>query len=118
MLTIAKPFCVYDAVGLQPNWRVTLADLLGELVGWILRAIAYLVFELFCFGTAVVVLPILSAGRLEVGINTPQSAKLFWRMPNGKVGVHPDLAACLGLIFWLVLAVGSSEVFRLIRPHL
>jgi hypothetical protein len=69
------------------------------------------------YWTAKLLLPIVSAGRLEV-LPAPRyqsgswmmrkgspNPKAFSRLLNGKIGIHPVIGAYLGLLIWAALVV-------------
>jgi hypothetical protein len=74
----------------------------------------------FFWGTARIVLPLVSLGRLRVQAR-PRDAEArrseaalppFHRLPSGQVAVGSDSAALLGALMWGTLAVVSTLNFN------
>ena len=74
----------------------------------------------FFWGTARIVLPLVSLGRLRVQARPRDTEarrreaalRPFHRLPNGQIAVRSDSAALLGALVWGTLAVVSTLNFN------
>lgn len=89
-----------------------MSDILAELLAAPVR--------FFFWGTARIVLPLFSLGRLRVMARPPDAEarrreaalRPFHRLPDGQMAVRSDSAALLGALMWGTLAVVSTLNFN------
>ena len=80
----------------------TLLEVASLIFRSMLRLLAQLVLHLLGYTTAKLILPLLSCGRVHVGGGPLHTGRWYGRTPRGLV-VQGDLAAFLGLMFWIIL---------------
>lgn len=77
-----------------------------------IRVVAQAVLEVVCYGTARVIIPLATLGRVKVEpapkrVTVVSKWHGFGRTHGGQIYVAPEMAALLGLIFWIiVIALG------------
>lgn len=94
--------------------------LLQKLIKGVLRLIPEEIAKLFCYFTARAALPTLSFGGVEVEVfcGPPRRFNMFGvaRANNGAVVLSVDLAAFVGLVFWLSVILGAAVVAEARKP--
>ncbi len=85
---------------------------MGEIALRIAAVIVGASVEFIGYYTARVLVPFVTFGRYRVA--TPRRIYELWSESNGD-GIHPALAATLGIVFWLGLAVGIALAFAFAR---
>jgi hypothetical protein len=90
---------------------------LGAIAEAILQPIIEVVAQLICFGTAWLIVPIITLGRVYV---EPTPIREFvkpgfgrlQRSSRGHYIMEAELASLIGMIFWLVAAAGAYTYFN------
>jgi len=83
-------------------------DFVGEVL-------VRIVMEVICYGTGRVVIPVLSLGRARVDKwNARRYVTTFtpWWREDGKVVFSGEIAAFIGVVFWIAVAVVAYNVHR------
>ena len=63
------------------------------------------IFSLIGYYTARAIIPLASFGHLTVVPPTaPINPGKWRRLPDGRIGIETDVAAVIGVAFWLVIA--------------
>ena len=81
------------------------------------RYIVQVFLEIVGFYTAKVVLPLVSLGYLRalhspfVPLHELFRQPVYQRLPRGRIGIKSDIAAILGLLFWVVVIVAAHQSF-------
>ncbi len=90
---------------------------LEVIAEFILRPIIELVLQLFCYGTAWLLVPIFTFGRVFVEPTPirefvkPNFGRLQ-RSNKGHYVMDAELASLLGIVFWFAVGVGAYAYFR------
>lgn len=73
--------------------------------------------EIVGFYTAKAILPLLSLGYVRA-LHSPFVPLMqmwrepsFQRLPQGRIGIKADLAAIIGLLFWVIFIVATHLIF-------
>ncbi|MBY0571105.1 MAG: hypothetical protein K2P61_07455 [Burkholderiaceae bacterium] len=90
---------------------------LSVIAETILQPIAEAAMQLICYGTAWLIIPIFTLGRVHV---EPSPLREFvkpglgrlQRSGNGHYMMEAELASLIGLIFWFVVAAGACVYFN------
>lgn len=88
---------------------------MGDFIG---RFVVLLFLEVIGFYTAKVVLPLLSFGYARV-LHSPFvplheliRQPIYRRLPYGRIGIKSEVAAILGLLFWVVVIIVAHQIMR------
>jgi len=88
---------------------------MGDFIG---RFIVLLFLEVIGFYTAKAVLPLLSFGYVQalhspfVPLHELIRQPIYRRLPYGRIGIKSEVAAILGLLFWVVVIVVAHQIMR------
>lgn len=86
---------------------------MGDFFG---RFIVLVFLEFIGFYTAKVVLPLFSFGYAQalhspfVPIHELMRQPIYQRLPHGRIGIKSDVAAVLGLLFWVVVIIVAHQI--------
>lgn len=89
---------------------------LGAIAEAILQPIIEVVLQLFCYGTAWLLVPIFSFGRVFVE-PTPMRAFVkpgfgsIQRSGRGLYVMDAELGSLIGMVFWFAVAIGTFIYF-------
>lgn len=77
----------------------------------LLMMIGEAVLALLGVGLAIVLLPVLTFGRVAVDLRKGQCGRAYIRLPSGKILIDPELAAGVAILsaLGLVIAIHSSS---------
>jgi hypothetical protein len=87
---------------------------MGDFIG---RYIVLVFLEFVGFYTAKLILPLLSLGYLRalhspfVPLHQLMRQPVYQSLPGGRIGIKSDLAAIIGLLFWIAVIVGAHLLF-------
>ena len=90
---------------------------LGALAEAVLQPIVEIVLQVFCYGTAWLLVPLFTCGKIDV-VPTPMREFVrpkfggVHRGPKGRYVMDAELASLIGLLFWFAVAMGAYAVHK------
>ncbi len=90
---------------------------LGALAEAILQPIIEIVLQVFCYGTAWLLVPLFTCGKVYV---EPTPIREFIkpgfgrlrRSPKGHYVMDAELGSLIGVLFWFVVAIGAYVLIK------
>jgi len=92
----------------------------GDFIGSLFQEIFEQFFQLFCYFTLRILLPVVTFGYVTVEpARRGTRLSIKWhgvhRTTNGKIVLDANLAGVLGLIFWLIVLAIVFGIYFLVR---
>lgn len=90
---------------------------MGDVVAEVLKLIGQIILWPAAFGTAYVVLPLASFGKVQALFYYPIGCRryeLIRRLSNGKILILGDATFVIGIVIWIVAGIAGCLVWQLI----